>query len=114
MIKEYELQQIDKIRREIKLLKEIRIDMNNENNRKKYNKLINKFQNELDKKIINLEYEIEKIDDSEIRTIIRYKYQCNYSWVKIMHLMNCNTEDAPRKLLKRFLEKQKMSILSVQ
>ena len=112
MIKEYELQQIDKIRHEIKMLKEINIDINNKNNKKKYDKLLNKFKNELDKKLINLEYEIEKIEDSEIRTIIRYRYQCNYSWVKIMHLMKCNTEDAPRKVLKRFLEKQKTSILS--
>ena len=114
MIKEYDLQQIEKIRKEIKLLKNINIEIHNKQNRKKYNKLINKFQYDLEKKLINLEYEIQKINDSDIRKIIRYKYELNYSWVKIMHLMNFKCEEVARLRLKRFLNKKQECTFSTE
>ena len=72
----------------------------------KYKKLIKSRKYELEKAINQLEYELNKIEDSELRMIIRYKYEDNYSWVKIMHLMGFDSEETPRLRLKRFLEKK--------
>lgn len=118
MIKEYDLQQIDKIRKEIKLLKNINIEIHNKQNRKKYNKLINKFQYDLEKKLINLEYEIQKIEDSDIRTIIRYRYVQRLNYIQIAHKMNENgrkiySADSIRMQLKRFI-KNSLAVRSVR
>lgn len=73
--------------------------------RRRLRKLIKSAQRNIDKKIKNLEYELEKIEDSEIRQIIRYKYEDNLSWVQIMFKMNYRSESAARTKLDRFLEK---------
>ena len=73
--------------------------------RRRLRKLIKSAQRNIDKKIKNLEYELEKIEDSEIRQIIRYKYEDNLSWVQIMFKMNYSSESAARKKLERFLKK---------
>ena len=75
------------------------------NQKRKLRKLIKSTQRDIDKKIINLEYELKKIEDSEIKQIIRYKYEDNLSWVQIMFKMNYRSESAARTKLDRFLEK---------
>ena len=73
--------------------------------RRRLRKLIKSAQRNIDKKIKNLEYELEKIEDSEIRQIIRYKYEDDLTWVQIMFKMNYRSESAARTKLDRFLEK---------
>lgn len=75
------------------------------NQKRKLRKLIKSAQRNIDKKIKILEYELEKIEDSEIRQIIRFKYEDNLSWVQIMFKMNYRSESAARTKLDRFLEK---------
>lgn len=72
---------------------------------KKYKKMLKNKRRDLEKKITNLEYQMNYIDDSEIRQIIRYKYEDDMNWIQIMHKMNFNNEDTARKKLERFLEK---------
>lgn len=74
--------------------------------RRRLRKLIKSAQRNIDKKIKNLEYELEKIEDSEIRQIIRFKYEDNLSWVQVGHKMK-STGDQVRMTLKRFLENSK-------
>ena len=73
--------------------------------RRRLRKLIKSAQRNIDKKIKNLEYELEKIEDSEIRQIIRYKYEDDLTWVQIMFKMNYRSESAARTKLDRFLGK---------
>lgn len=79
----------------------------NKRNRNKYKKLIKSKELKLEKMIIKLEYELNYIEDkySDIRQIIRYKYEDNLNWVQIMFKMDYNNEDTARKKLERFLEK---------
>lgn len=77
----------------------------NPKNRNKYRKILKDKKYSLEKKINNLEYELNKIEDSELRMIIRYKYEENYSWIKIMHEMEYDSESKARMILERFLEK---------
>ena len=55
-----------------------------------YTKQIKSKQYKLEKLINQLEYELNYIDDqySDIRQIIRYKYEDNKTWTQIMFLMN--------------------------
>ena len=78
----------------------------NKKQRWKLRKLIKENKRELEKKINNLEYELKKIEDSEIRQIIRYRYEDNMNWVQVMFKMGYNSEDKARKKLERFLEKK--------
>ena len=73
--------------------------------RRKLRKLIQENKRKIDKKIINLEYELKKVEDSEIRQIIRFKYEDNLSWVQIMFKMKYNSESKARTKLDRFLGK---------
>ena len=72
----------------------------------KYKKMIKSKTYRLEKMKLQLEYELNYIDNPEIRDIIRYKYNDNKTWVQIMFLMNYPTEDKARKKLQRFLEKK--------
>jgi heme oxygenase len=92
MIKKQDLKQIECLRNEIERL------------RKSNDSKTQIFIKELKEKLDNLETEIQKIEFSDIREIIRYKYKCNYSWVKIMHLMKFNSESTARLRLTRYLE----------
>lgn len=59
-------------------------------------------------KLINqLEYELNYIEDSELRRIIRYKYIDGYNWVQIMFNMEYSSESTARMKLNRFLKKIK-------
>lgn len=73
---------------------------------RKYRKLLKSKRDKIDKLLVQIEYDLNYIEDSEIRQIIRYKYFDNFNWVKIMHLMNYNTEDKARKKIERFFEKK--------
>ena len=73
--------------------------------KRKLKKLISESRIKLDKMLTNLEYELKKIEDSEIRQIIRYKYEDNLSWVQIMFKMKYNSESKARTKLDRFLGK---------
>lgn len=72
-----------------------------------YKKQIKDKKRKLEKLINQLEYQLNYIEDkdSEIRQIIRHKYEDNKTWVQIMFLMKYNNEDTARKKLERFLEK---------
>lgn len=59
----------------------------------------------LDKMRIQLEYELNYVEDAELRDIIRYRYNDNKTWLQIMFLMNYNSESVAKMKLKRFLEK---------
>ena len=78
----------------------------NKKARNTYKKLIKNNKRKLEKLINELEYELNKIDDSEIRQIIRYKYEDDFSWIKIMHLMNYKSENTARMKIERFFEKK--------
>ena len=77
----------------------------NNKQKRKLKKLIVENTIKLDKMITNLEYELKKIEDSEIRRIIRYKYEDNLSWIQIMFKMKYNSESTARTKLDRFLRK---------
>lgn len=70
-----------------------------------YKKQIKSKKAYLEKFINKLEYELNYIEDSKIRQIIRYRYEDNMNWIQIMHRMKYNTEDKARKKLERFLKK---------
>ncbi len=72
--------------------------------RNTYKKQIKSKIAKLDKLINELEYELNKIDDSEIKQIIRYRYEDDLSWVQIMFKMNYKSENTARMKLKRFLK----------
>lgn len=72
---------------------------------KKYKRMLKNKKRDLEKKITNLEYQLNYIEDSEIRQIIRYKYEDDMNWIQIMHKMNFNNTDTARKKLERFLQK---------
>lgn len=77
----------------------------NKNLKKKYKKLIDKKRYKLDKLKIQLEYELNYIEESDIRDIIRYKYNDNMTWLQIMFEMEYSSESTAKMKLKRFLEK---------
>lgn len=71
----------------------------------KYRKMIKSKTYKLEKLKVQLEYELNYIDDPEIRDIIRHRYNDNKSWIQIMFLMGYKSEEKARIKLKRFLEK---------
>lgn len=73
---------------------------------RKYRKLLKSKRDRINKLLVQIEYELNYIEDSEIRQIIRYKYFDDCSWIQIMHKMNYNTEDKARKKIDRFFEKK--------
>lgn len=77
----------------------------NSKQKRKLKKLIVSSKIKLEKMINNLEYELKKVEDSDIRQIIRYKYEDNLSWVQIMFKMKYNSESTARAKLDRFLGK---------
>ena len=77
--------------------------------RNTYKKQIKSKIQKLDKLINELEYELNKIEDSEIKQIIRYKYEDNLSYIQIAYKMNEKrnrdyTADGIRMRIKRFLK----------
>ena len=82
------------------------VDTSKYRNIKKYKRILREKQEKLQKKINQLEYELNYIDDPEIRRIIRYKYVDKLNWVAIMLKMDYNSECQARIKLKRFFEKK--------
>lgn len=74
--------------------------------KRKLKKLIRDNKRELDKKISNIEYELKKIDDSDIRQIIRLRYEDNMNWIQIMFKMGYKAESTARMKLDRFFNKK--------
>lgn len=72
---------------------------------KKYRKLLKSKRDKINKLLVQIEYDLNYIEDSEIRQIIRFKYFDNCSWIQIMHKMNYKSEEKARIKLKRFFEK---------
>lgn len=72
--------------------------------RNKYRKLIKEKEYKIGKLINELEYNLNSIEDSEIRQIIRYKYEDDLNWVQIMFKMNYKSESTARMKLERFLK----------
>ena len=77
----------------------------NKNIRKKYKKQIKSKEYKLDNLKNQLEYELNYVEDSEIRRILRYRYEDDLNWVQIMHKMEYNSENVARMKLNRFFEK---------
>lgn len=71
----------------------------------KYRKMIRSKTYKLEKLKVQLEYELNYIDDPEIRDIIRYKYNDNLTWIQIMFKMKYNSESKAKMKLKRFFKK---------
>lgn len=74
----------------------------------RYRKMIISKKKKIEKLLRQIEYDLNYIEDSEIRQIIRYKYFDGYNWVKIMHLMNYHSESYAKMKLKRFFEKMQV------
>lgn len=75
----------------------------NKKNRNKYNKQIKIKEYKLEKLINKLEYELNYIDSSDIRRIIRHRYEDELNWVQIMFKMGYDSESKARMKLERFL-----------
>jgi len=70
-----------------------------------YKKQLKSKKRELEKKINKIEYDLNYIQDSEIRQIIRLRYEDEMSGVQIMHEMGYNSEENARIKLKRYFKK---------
>ena len=73
---------------------------------KKLRKILRFKEYKIEKEIIHIEYELNYVEDSEIREIIRLKYEEGFNWIQIMHRCNYNNPDTPRKILERFFQKK--------
>ena len=73
-----------------------------------YKKQIKSKRAKLDKLINKLEYELNYIEDSEIRQIIRHKYEDNMTWLQIMFEMKYDSDSKAKMTLKRFLKSDEM------
>lgn len=71
----------------------------------KYRKMIKSKKYKLEKLKVQLEYELNYVEDSTIRDIIRYKYNDGMTWLQVMFKMGYNSESKAKMKLKRFLEK---------
>ncbi len=78
---------------------------------KKYRKMIKNKKRDLGKKIASFEYELNHIEDSEIRQILRCKYIDGLKNYQVAHEMNRRyktdeyTADGVRMRINRFFEK---------
>ena len=75
-------------------------------NLRKYKRLIYEKEEKLQKQINEIEYELNNIDDSEIRQIIRMRYEDGFPWSKIAIILKYENEEVPRKRLNRYLDKK--------
>ena len=73
---------------------------------KKLKKILKQKEIKIDKEILHIEYELNYIEDSEIREIIRLKYEEGLNWVQIKHKMKFYSESYARMKLNRFFEKK--------
>jgi len=73
-------------------------------NKRQYKKMLKSKKNKYEKMIKQIEYELNYIENSEIRRIIRYRYYDKLSWIQIQIKMQYNSEDKARKQLERYLK----------
>ena len=73
--------------------------------KQKYRKMIKSKKYKLEKLKLQLEYELNYVEDSTIRDIIRYKYNDGMTWLQVMFKMGYNSESKARMKLERFLKK---------
>ncbi len=87
------------------------IDINKVNKDKKYRRMIKQKELKITKIIREAEYELDSIEDSSIRQIIRHVYFDGKNYNQTAHIMNKNnpkkeyTADGIRMQLKRFFKK---------
>jgi chromosome segregation ATPase len=62
------------------------------------------FKKQIEEEEQKIELEIQNIEDSEIRLIIRYHYIEGLNYIQIMHKMSYNAPETPRMKLRRYLE----------
>lgn len=72
--------------------------------KRQYKKMLKSKKNKYEKMIKQIEYELNYIENSEIRRIIRYRYYDKLSWIQIQIKMQYNSEDKARKQLERYLK----------
>lgn len=72
---------------------------------KKYNKKLDRFMIKLLQMQNEIEDFIEDLEDADLRRIMRYRYIDGFGWIKIMHLMEYESESKARMKHDRFLEK---------
>ena len=80
------------------------------NKLKKYRKMMKDKKRKIGQQILDFEYELNHIDKSEIRLLLRYKYIDGLTNYEIAHKMNEKnpkeyTEDSVRMKINRFFEK---------
>ncbi len=73
---------------------------------KKLRKILRFKEYKIEKEIIHIEYELNYVEDSEIREIIRLKYEEGFNWIQIMHKMNYKSDSYARMKLERFFKKK--------
>lgn len=73
--------------------------------KRQYKKMLKSKKNKYEKMIKQIEYELNYIENSEIRRIIRYRYYDKLSWIQIQIKMKYNSENTARMKLERFFEK---------
>lgn len=71
----------------------------------KYKKMLKSKKYKLEKLKVQLEYELNYIDDSEILKIIRFKYIDGLTWLQVMFEMGYSSESKAKMKLKRFFKK---------
>lgn len=89
------------------------VDTSKYRNIKKYKRILKQKQEKLQKKINQLEYELNYIEDSELRKIIRHKYVDCMNWVQIMFEMKYKSESKARMKLERFLGQKEKSLKKI-
>ena len=73
--------------------------------KRQYKKMLKSKKYRYEKMVKQIEYELNYINDSEIRRIIRFRYYDNLSWIQIQIKMQYNSENTARMKLERFFEK---------
>ena len=73
--------------------------------KRQYKKMLKSKKYKYEKMIKQIEYELNYIDNSEIRRIIRFRYYDKFSWIKIQIEMGYKSENTARMKLERFFEK---------
>lgn len=72
---------------------------------KKLEKMLKQKQRKIDKELVHIEYELNYIEEADIREIIRLKYFDNLNWIQIMYKLKYKSESTAKMKLKRFFEK---------
>ncbi len=81
------------------------IDVKQQKKISEYRTKLYLFKAQLVVKQAEIEDFIESIEDTDLRLIIRYRYEDGCSWIKIMHMMEYKSESAARMKHDRFFEK---------